>query len=775
LEKQDVVKVSYTQQAIDIAPSNSSIQDVTGNDVLGISLQAVTANNSSIDTRGPTKTAAAPVLSTNGLSITMAFDELLGTTTPPVSAFTVLVDGVAVTPATATVTGSTSNLVLTFSSAIGAGKTVTVAYSAPASDSATTDAAIQDTLGNNALSFNALSVTNGSTVDKTAPTLSLVSLPVVSSLGTAITLTYNETLSTTTAPASAYTVTVDGSPVTVTSATRSSTTTIVLSLSTAINGGQVVRVSYVAPTPDVLATNSAVQDTAGNDALGYTNLTINNNSTVGRPVITSVTVGTTGNAFTINYNKSANQPQLANLQWYLNGELIPMTWGGSSSPSTLYVMYSPMSPVVTSRDVVTVSYTEPDTGATTLKSVVQMPVTNSSTIVDTTAPTLTSAVLGTDGKTLTLTYSESLAAATADVSTFSVLGDAVPYVVNTAVRSGSTIVLTLGASIPSGAAVSLDYLAPTIENLLRLNPAIQDGAGNDATSLSSQSVTNNSAQAPDSVGPKPTLVEYSGSTVTVTFDEALGSNIAASSAFSISAGIDLLTINSIALSGTNKLIFTLRAPIPAGQQVSVGYEPPTNNPATTNSAVQDALGNDATLFSISNVQSNTGWSWADGTYTPMTSCSDLSATVGSNTFRQRTLPNGVTYSVGVSGDHQCIAGESESLSDRGATDAMFSAIGTVTEPGVFLGNNGPTVEECGPKAASITEYCDRPNEFIIIRFDEPVTNPTISFAGWGSSSSGTKSWTELRLVTPGLSLVQLPGTTPTSISLTENISEARNN
>jgi CshA-type fibril repeat protein len=48
--------------------------------------------------------------------------------------------------------------------------------------------------------------------------------------------------------------------------------------------------------------------------------------------------------------------------------------------------------------------------------------------------------------------------------------------------------------------------------------------------------------------------------------------------------------------------------------------------------------------------------------------------------------------------------------------------------------------------------------FVTMTFSEPTLNPVISFAGWGGADGGAKSWSELELVTPNVSLTMLSGT-----------------
>jgi hypothetical protein len=102
------------------------------------------------------------------------------------------------------VSGSTVELTLT--NTVKNDQAVTVAYTDPSGSNDSN--AVQDSAGNDAASLTSTSVTNNSTVAGTAPTFSSAA---TNSDGTKVVLTYNEALSSTTAAASTFAVTTDGS------------------------------------------------------------------------------------------------------------------------------------------------------------------------------------------------------------------------------------------------------------------------------------------------------------------------------------------------------------------------------------------------------------------------------------------------------------------------------------------------------------------------------------------------------------------------------------
>ena len=108
---------------------------------------------------------------------------------------------------------------------------------------------------------------------------------------------------------------------------------------------------------------------------------------------------------------------------------------------------------------------------------------------DTTGPTYSSSAVSSDGTQVVLTYNEALSATTAPTSAFTVLDAGSAVAVSSATASGSAVTLALGSTINIGRVVTVSYSDPTAGDDAN---AIQDLVGNDAASLTSQSVTNNS-------------------------------------------------------------------------------------------------------------------------------------------------------------------------------------------------------------------------------------------------------------------------------------------
>ena len=207
-------------------------------------------------------------------------------------------------------------------------------------------------------------------------------------------------------------------------------------------------------------------------------------------------------------------------------------------------------------------------------------------VIDTTAPTFVSAVLNSAGSQITLTYSETLSASPSPAtSAFAVSDSGTAVTVSSVPISGSTITLSLASIINSGRVVTLSYTDPTVGDDVS---AIQDFVGNDAASLSSQNVTNNST-----VKATPTFSAWGN--VTKTFGDANYTVTAPIVTGSIPGSFTYGTNNSavISISGTTFTVAgggsaTITATFTPTDTVNYNSAATTNT-VTVNKAAQTAI------------------------------------------------------------------------------------------------------------------------------------------------------------------------------------------
>jgi hypothetical protein len=179
------------------------------------------------DVRAPVR--GSSTIAAGGTQITIAFDETLSNTSANLSSFTARADGMSLGLSSVSVSGS--NVVLGVSSAIWQGAVVTVSYVDPTSgDDA---AAIQDSAGNDAVSFSNVSVTNSSTVTTTTTTAAPV-LEIVVSAPTSSTLPVGQAeIPIVSTPVVVQSTIAKSSPINVgKTATSSTTTTTVATMGT---------------------------------------------------------------------------------------------------------------------------------------------------------------------------------------------------------------------------------------------------------------------------------------------------------------------------------------------------------------------------------------------------------------------------------------------------------------------------------------------------------------------------------------------------------------
>jgi len=585
-----VVRLSYGDPTTSVDDSNV-IEDASFNDSSSIPEAQIT-NGSTTEAVAPTLVSAA--VDAAGEFLTLTYSEALGTTTAATTAFSVTYGGSSRTPTARSVTGFT--VVLTLSPRVQRTDTVTVTYSAPTADLGTTNTAVQDSAGNDAATFTATSATNSSTYDTVAPTFVSAAM---NGLKTKMILTYSETLSATVPTAGQFRYRVDGgSDKTPTTAVTMSGSTVEVTLNAAIVDGNTIEFTYT----DSSGSNdvAAIQDAAGNDAASISTFTtVANVTDTAAPLAQSAAVDTAGTRLTITYNETLNSTTAVAGDFAVRVGGSPRSVTGVAVSGSAVVLT--LSPAVQRSEVVTVAYAAPASNTATTNNAVQdsvgndavsfsssaLDVTNGST-TDTTAPTFVSAAVSTGGSIL-LTYSEALNTTTAPTSRFQVTIGGTAVTVSSVTASGSVVTIVTTPVVGAGQSVAVTYSAPSSGN------TIEDSAGNDAAS-SGAAITisgGDNLSTLDLTGPTlvSSAVNTSGAAV-LTFSETLGATGPSASAFTVTVDGVTLTVTGVTIVGATVVIVT-SPKIEAGKAATIVYNAPSSSSATSNSAIQDATGNDA--------------------------------------------------------------------------------------------------------------------------------------------------------------------------------------
>ena len=644
------VTVSYTA-------GTNPVQDAAGNDAAALSDQTVTNNTS--DTTAPALTTAT----VNGASLVLTYDEALDTgSTPAASDYTVTVAGSQRTVSSVAVSGSA--VTLTLSSAVTDGQAVTVSYTAGTNP-------VQDAAGNDAAALSDQTVTNN-TPDTTAPTLTTATVN-----GASLVLTYDEALDTGSTPAASdYTVTVAGSPRTVSSVAVSGSA-VTLTLSSAVTDGQAVTVSYTAGT-------NPVQDAAGNDAAALSNQTVTNNTPdTTAPTLTTATVN--GASLVLTYDEAldtGSTPATSDYTVTVAGSqrrVSSVTVSGSAVTLTL-------SSSVTDGEAVTVSYTAgtnpvQDAAGNDAAALSNQTVTNNTP--DTTAPALTTATV--NGASLVLTYNEALdTGSTPATSAYTVTVAGSQPTVSVVAIGGTAVTLTLSPPVTAGQAARVSYTVPGT------NP-VQDAAGNDAAALSDQIVTNNTS---DTTAPTLTTAAVNGASLVLTYNEALDTTSApAASDYTVTVAGSQRTVSVVAIRGS-AVTLTLSSAVTDGQAVTVSYTAGTN-------PVRDAARNDAAALSDQTVTNNTPDTTAPALTTATVNGASLVLTYN-EALDTGSTPATSDYTVTVAGSQRRVS--SVTVSGSAVTLTLSSSVtdGEAVTVSYTAGTN-PVQDAAGNDAAALSD------------------------------------------------------------------------
>ena len=643
--QRESVVVSYFDPTT--GDDDDAIQDRSGNDADTLENQSVKNTATAPDTRAPIFERSA--MSSNGLSITLVYDEVLDDQAgPATSDFSVDVDGESAEPSYVAFSGHT--VVLTLASEVRELQTVKVSYNDPTSGNDTF--AIQDAAGNDAVDLVDHVVTNASTVrDEREP---LFQTAETSADGAKIILTYDEILDSANPPITAnFQVTVFGESRDVSSVSVSGTT-VDLTLSKTIRTGQTVTVTYNDPTAD-FDDQKAIQDRAGNDADSLTPQDVTNSSTVADttpPRFVRAVMSTDGGSIVLTYNEvldDSNQPATTAFTVTAAGQsavISSVDVGGRDVAVNL-------TNTVASGAVVKVTYGDPtsnndtnaiqDRAGNDAASLNDQAVTNDSSVADVRAPEFVSAVTSTDGTKIILTFDENLDGQNKPgTGDFTVTVQGEHRNVSTVTVSGATVELGLGTAITSQQTVAVIYTDPTAG--VNDRDAIQDAAGNDADSLSKQ--VTNSSTATDTTAPTLVRAETStdGGQIILTFSEVLDSVFTPSdSHFSVEvdgASVDLSTISGVTVRG-RKVVLGLDNAVTAGQSVKVTYTDPSTSDDTY--AIQDPTGNDVATIADRTVTNRVGQGPSRPSTPPGSGSSG--STPGTTTTETPQGPLGLTLTV----------------------------------------------------------------------------------------------------------------------------------
>ena len=438
--------------------------------------------------------------------------------------------------------------------------------------------------------------------------------------GNQISLIFNENLGSPSPRKSAFSITADGSPISIGNITRGNSGLLnLLSLSPVIGKGQTVKLKYTDPTTG--DDSNAIQDTDGVDASSFT-VTVGNQSTVTLAALSEAEVPADGGtvALTFSRNLDFSGTFTATIRdafsVTVDGTANAVTgFSGSGDTATLT-----MSDTIEGGQTVVVGYDRSDAGSEALgtsstKLVADFTTGENSVPAVTNNSTegparLASAAVDAAGTRLTLTFNKSLNAVTTGiVSQFTVTADGAEIDIIGSQGFSSAddnFKLSFRSSNPiyKDEAVVVVYEKPADSDGLTDEaddvPVASFTTGQDGVPAVTNDATALAPPEPDTAA-SASKVGTGGSGLTLAFDGPLATdNAPPASAFSITAGgvdIDIsvvllssnMTEGAVSLSG-------LTPKVRQGETVELTYTDPTS--ADDTNALQGTTGTDVHSFTV---------------------------------------------------------------------------------------------------------------------------------------------------------------------------------
>ncbi|MCW8209532.1 hypothetical protein D8B24_21580, partial [Verminephrobacter aporrectodeae subsp. tuberculatae] len=371
-----------------------------------------------------------------------------------------------------------------------------------------------------------------------------------------------------------------------------------------------VTVSYTKPTGD-----NVVQDTAGNDAVSFSNQAVTHGTTAADttpPEFHSAAVR--GSELVISYIEANTLLSIGPMP--SSSFRVSSTTGTAITVLAVVVLPSSKTVVLTlnravaETETVTVSYTKPASGGVQdaagnyAANFSEKAVTHGTTAADTTPPEFHSATV--NGDRLVITYTEAGTldgAALAGNAGFTVntAAGTTAITVNSAVvdATAKTVTLTLSRAVAETETVSVSYTKPT-------GNGVRDAAGNNAANFSDKTVTRGTPS--DTTPPVINAATVNGNQLVLTYTEANTLNavaLAGNAGFTVNvhttAGTTAILVSGAMVNATAKTVtLTLSRAVANSESVTVSYTKPESG-----NVVEDAAGNDAADFSSQTVTNNT--------------------------------------------------------------------------------------------------------------------------------------------------------------------------
>ena len=564
----DIITLSYTK------PASNPLQTTSGGQAASINTKSVTNNCLAAI---PVYTSAVVENSTPSV-IDITYSLALANIVPATSAFNIQVNSVARYVTSVSISGNIIHL--TLASTVVFGDLVTLSYTKPASNP------LQTTLGAQAVSLSARSVTNNCLGSNPVYTSAVVE----NSTPSVIDVTYSLTLANIVPSTSAFNIQVNSVSRNVTSISISGNK-IHLTLSSAIKYGDIIALSYTKPASNPL------QTTAGGQAASINAKPVTNNCISNIPVYTSAAVeNSTPSIVDVTY--SLTLANIAPSTSAFNIQVNSVTRYVTSVSISGNIIHLTLSSSIKYGDIISLSYTKPasnplqSTTGGQAASINAKPVTNK---IISNIPALTKAVIeNATPLIIDMTFSLTLANTVPSSSAFNIQVNSVVRNLTSVTVSGVRVKVTLESPVKFGDVITLSYTKPAV------NP-LQSSSGGQVASIHAISVTNNCiSNIP--VYTSAVVEDATPSIIDLTFSLPLANILPSGSAFNIQVNSVSRNVTSVSVSGT-KVDLTVVNPVKFGDIITLSYSRPADNPlqSTTGEQVSD-IGYIAVINNIIEVQ-----------------------------------------------------------------------------------------------------------------------------------------------------------------------------
>jgi uncharacterized repeat protein (TIGR02059 family) len=427
----------------------------------------------------------------------MTYNLSLANIVPAASSFSVQVNSAARSVSSVSVSGT--KVLLTLSSPVAYGNTVTVAYNKPSTNP------LQTPAGGQAASLSAQSVTNRIAAPPAPAVPVYVSSEIKDGAPSILEMTYNLSLANIVPAASSFSVQVNSAARSVSSVSVSGTK-VLLTLSSPVAYGNTVTVAYNKPSTNPL------QTPAGGQAASLSAQSVTNRIAAPPPppavpvYVSSEIKNGAPSVIEMSYNLSLASiiPAASAFTVRVNSTARSVS---SVSVSGTKVMLTLSSPAAYG-NTVTVAYTKPSTNPLQTAAGGQAATISAQSVTNRIAapppppaPVYVSSVVeNTAPSVIEITYNLALANIVPAVSAFTVQVNSTTRSISTVSVSGTKVLLSLAIPVAYGNTVTVAYTKPST------NP-LQTAAGGQAATISAQSVTNRISQPvtpPAVVTPPPT-------------------------------------------------------------------------------------------------------------------------------------------------------------------------------------------------------------------------------------------------------------------------------